>query len=79
MYDWLNLGLQHPDTTGLNDPLLGANEERTSRFDIAGVDRSFQLCGFGRFVEHPRFGVHVRPEHRRVALPRGALRARVGS
>ena len=51
MYDWLNLGLQHPDTTGLNDPLLGANEEGTSRFDIAGVDTSFQLRGFGRFVE----------------------------
>jgi deferrochelatase/peroxidase EfeB len=51
MYDWLNLGLQHPDITGLNDPMLGANDERTSCFDIAGTDRSFQLRGFGRFVE----------------------------
>lgn len=51
MYDWLNLGLQHPDTTGLNDPLLGANDERTSRFDIVGADTSFQLRGFGRFIE----------------------------
>ena len=51
MYDWLNLGLQHPDTTGLNDPLLGANEEGTSRFDIVGASGSVQLRGFGRFVE----------------------------
>jgi deferrochelatase/peroxidase EfeB len=51
MYDWLNLGLQHPDITGLNDPMLGANDERTSRFDIPGHERSYQLCGFGRFVE----------------------------
>ena len=30
MCDWLNLGLQDPDITGFNDPLLGANEPETS-------------------------------------------------
>jgi deferrochelatase/peroxidase EfeB len=34
MCDWVNLGLQDPRITGSNDPLLGANEEGTSWFDI---------------------------------------------
>ncbi len=32
-HDWLNLGLQDPRVTGTNDPLVGANEAPTSRFD----------------------------------------------
>jgi deferrochelatase/peroxidase EfeB len=34
MCDWVNLGLQDPRITGSNDPLLGANEDGTSWFDI---------------------------------------------
>jgi Dyp-type peroxidase family len=30
--DWLNLGLQDPRITGTNDPLVGANDGRTSEF-----------------------------------------------
>jgi deferrochelatase/peroxidase EfeB len=50
MYDWVNLGLQHPDITGLNDPLLGDNDERTSRFDIPTANGTCTLRGFPRFV-----------------------------
>lgn len=50
-YDWLNLGLQHPDITGTNDPLLGANDPATSSFTIPipGED-PIVLTGFPRFV-----------------------------
>lgn len=34
MCDWLNLGLNSPDITGSNDPLLGANTPQTSWFDL---------------------------------------------
>jgi hypothetical protein len=34
MCDWLNLGLQDPDITGSNDPLIGANSPETSWFDL---------------------------------------------
>lgn len=51
MYDWINLGLQHPDITGTNDPILGANEATTSRFEIPMGDGSrLEVCGFGRFI-----------------------------
>lgn len=50
MYDWVNLGLQHPDITGLNDPVIGANEGRTSRFDVPTADGTRTLRGFPRFV-----------------------------
>jgi deferrochelatase/peroxidase EfeB len=49
MYDWINLGLHHPEITGLNDPILGNNDPNTSRFDIPG-DPPATLSGFGRFV-----------------------------
>jgi deferrochelatase/peroxidase EfeB len=49
MFDWINLGLHHPDVTGLNDPILGANDPATSRFDIPG-EQPRELTGFGRFV-----------------------------
>ena len=32
--DWLNLGLNSPEITGSNDPLLGANTPETSWFDL---------------------------------------------
>ena len=32
--DWVNLGLQDPRITGTNDPLVGANEAATGRFDL---------------------------------------------
>jgi len=32
--DWLNLGLQDPRITGSDDPLLGANDTKTSWFDL---------------------------------------------
>lgn len=51
MCDWLNLGLQDPNITGSNDPLLGANEPETSWFDLALKDGgSIRLRGFPRFV-----------------------------
>lgn len=51
MYDWLNLGLQHPDITGSNDPLLGANAVETSWFDLrTGNGGSIRIRGLPRFV-----------------------------
>ena len=51
MYDWVNLGLQHPDITGTNDPLLGANAELTSRFVIPRPhDDDIVLTDFPRFI-----------------------------
>ena len=32
-FSWLNLGLQDPRITGTNDPLVGANEPATARFE----------------------------------------------
>jgi hypothetical protein len=55
MCDWLNLGLQDPNVTGANDPLLGANGPETSWFDLTapndagGVD-FIRIRGFPRFV-----------------------------
>lgn len=51
MYDWVNLGLQHPDITGTNDPVLGANEPDSSRFVIPRHDADdIVLTGFPRFI-----------------------------
>ncbi len=51
MCDWLNLGLQDPDITGTNDPLLGANTVETSAFDLRlSNGGSIRLTGFPRFV-----------------------------
>ena len=51
MYDWLNLGLQHPDLTGSNDPLLGANDPMTSWFDLRGRDgETIRVHEVPRFV-----------------------------
>ena len=51
MCDWLNLGLQDPGITRSNDPLIGANEAKTSWFDLRLKDGSaFRLRGFPRFV-----------------------------
>ena len=51
MYDWVNLGLQHPDITGSNDPLIGANDPETSWFDLALRNGgTYRLRGFPRFV-----------------------------
>ncbi|MEM8923414.1 MAG: hypothetical protein AAGD35_07905 [Actinomycetota bacterium] len=51
-YDWINLGLQHPDISGTNDVMLGANDSATSRFSIPmpGGD-PIELHGFPRFVQ----------------------------
>ena len=50
--DWLNLGLQDPRITGSNDPLLGANDPRTSWFDIPLRSGSIiRLEGLPRFVQ----------------------------
>ncbi len=49
--DWMNLGLQDPDLTGANDPLLGANDPATSWFDIRLPNGdTIRLRGFPRFV-----------------------------
>jgi hypothetical protein len=51
MYDWVNMGLQDPRITGTNDPLIGANHARSSRFEIPLKDSEpIVLTGFGRFV-----------------------------
>lgn len=49
-YDWINLGLQHPDITGLNDPLLGANDPNFSKFEFTGPQGPCVVRGFNRFV-----------------------------
>ncbi|WP_076999644.1 hypothetical protein [Variovorax sp. KK3] len=49
-YDWLNLGLQDPRITGSNDPLLGANQEDASWFDVATPAGSVRLRGLPRLV-----------------------------
>jgi deferrochelatase/peroxidase EfeB len=52
MYDWINLGLQDPRVTGTNDPLIGANDPHTSRFEIPLPDAEpIVLEGFRRFTE----------------------------
>lgn len=51
MCDWINLGLQDPNITGTNDPLLGANMAETSAFDLTlSNGGSIPLTGFPRFV-----------------------------
>ena len=51
MCDWLNLGLQDPDITSSNDPIVGANAPETSWFDLRLRDGdSIRLRGFPRFV-----------------------------
>lgn len=49
-YDWINLGLQDPRITGSNDPLLGANEEQTSWFDLPTTEGAVRFRGLPRFV-----------------------------
>jgi deferrochelatase/peroxidase EfeB len=50
--DWLNLGLQDPEITGTNDPLLGANVPETSAFELTLSDGGrIRLSGFPRFVK----------------------------
>jgi hypothetical protein len=50
--DWLNLGLQDPRITGSNDPMLGANDLKTSWFDLPlRSGRTIRLRGFPRFVQ----------------------------
>jgi deferrochelatase/peroxidase EfeB len=51
MYDWVNLGLQDPDITGSNDPLIGANVPETSWFDLRlQGGGTIRLRGLPRFV-----------------------------
>lgn len=51
MCDWLNLGLQSPDVTGSNDPLIGANSVETSWFDLTlKGGGTIRLRSFPRFV-----------------------------
>lgn len=59
MCDWLNLGLQDPDITGANDPLIGANSPETSWFDVTLRNGgTIRLRGFPRFVS-TRGGVYT--------------------
>ncbi|MDZ4308289.1 hypothetical protein [Allopontixanthobacter sp.] len=51
MCDWVNLGLQDPQITGSNDPMLGANQPETSWFVIPLKNgESIKLHGLPRFV-----------------------------
>ncbi|MDX8354138.1 hypothetical protein [Cognatiyoonia sp. IB215182] len=52
MCDWINLGLQDPNITGANDPLLGANTPETSWFDMTLPDGdSIRLRGIPRLIQ----------------------------
>lgn len=49
--DWLNVGLQDPRITGTNDPMAGANEPATSRFEWrTSTGRYVTVHGLQRFV-----------------------------
>ena len=51
MCDWLNLGLQDPNITGSNDPLMGANSPETSWFDLTLRNGgTIRIRGIPRFV-----------------------------
>ena len=51
MCDWINTGLQDPEITGSNDPLLGANVPETSWFDMTLANGGrIRLRGFPRFI-----------------------------
>ncbi len=51
MCDWLNLGLHNPAITRYHDPLIGANTQDRSVFDLRLVDGTpYRLRGFPRFV-----------------------------
>ena len=51
MYDWINKGLQDPRITGTNDPIIGVNDPRTSRFEIpGGTNGTIVLRGFDSFT-----------------------------
>jgi hypothetical protein len=50
-FDWLNLGLQDPRITGSNDPISGANDPRTSWFDLPlKSGGTIRLRGLPQFV-----------------------------
>lgn len=54
--DWLNLGLNSPEITGSNDPLLGANTPETSWFDLnLWTDDSHKRMEKHRIYGLPRF------------------------
>jgi hypothetical protein len=49
--DWLNLGLQDPRITGSDDPILGANDPKTSWFDLPlKSGRMVRLKHLPRFI-----------------------------
>ena len=59
MCDWLNLGLQDPNITGTNDPLLGANDPDESFFEFPLLDgTSIRLDRLPRLV-HVRGGAYL--------------------
>jgi hypothetical protein len=52
MYDWVNMGLLDPRITGTNDPVIGANHLRSSRFEIPlQGSEPIVLTEFSRFVK----------------------------
>lgn len=54
MHDWVNNGDFAPDITGTKDPILGANDQKTSQFNLTkGPDTSqtIQIKGFPRFIK----------------------------
>lgn len=59
MFDWINLGLHDPRITGTNCPIIGANNEATSRFEIrVDKDTTVVLEGFPRFT-HTRGSIYL--------------------
>ncbi|MBY0568785.1 MAG: hypothetical protein K2P70_15825 [Hyphomonadaceae bacterium] len=56
-YDWTNLGLQDPRITGANDPILGNNDPRFSRFSFPVGDNVVTFRGFSSFV-HTKGGAY---------------------
>jgi deferrochelatase/peroxidase EfeB len=50
-FDWLNLGLQDPRITGTNDPLVGANDPASARFEwTTSTGDKAVVGGLQRFV-----------------------------
>ena len=50
MYDWLNLGLLDPRLLASSDPVVGANDQTTSRFALPTRQGTVVLRGIPRFV-----------------------------
>ena len=82
MCDWLNLGLQDPDITGSNDPLIGANYAGDELVrSVAQERRQHPPSRIPALRDHPRRGLHfpAKPAGDRVLVEANHLSGRVRS